>query len=126
MRKSKNNLGFKVLGRKIVVESPLNNFDSSLILEGDTRRKMAEEQIEKLNKIEVLQVGEAIDHIKVGDFVAIKQMNRGRYEIMEVPNKPESNNEMLSSVIETEENKEKSKMNTYFVFDEMDVLAIYE
>jgi hypothetical protein len=81
---------------------------------------MAEEQIKTLAKTEVLAVGEAIDHIKPGDMICIKQMSRGRFEIIEM-GEPKK-----KSVIETEKDNKGEDTKMYFVFDETDVLAIYE
>jgi len=121
MSKSDNKLPFKVLGRKVVVANPMTNFNTNLIIGEKERRAMAEEQIKNLAKTEVLQVGEAIEHIKLGDMICIKQLSRGRYEIIEIPKVKEE-----ASIIETEDSKESSGPELYFVFDEMDVLAIYE
>lgn len=64
--------------------------DSNLILNDETKNRMMEEQVKKMNKLEIFMVGENVDFLKKGDIVYIPNDSLQRASVVEVDDKPKA------------------------------------
>lgn len=60
-----------LLGNRIYLEIPVQDETSKLIVDENTKEALQKEMIQKMSKLKVLQVGNIVDHIKIGDVVLV-------------------------------------------------------
>ena len=60
-----------LLGNRIYLEIPVQDETSKLIVDENTKEALQKEMIQKMSKLKVVQVGNIVDHIKIGDVVLV-------------------------------------------------------
>tara|TARA_R110002167_G_scaffold10659_14_gene48348 strand:+ start:2908 stop:3258 length:351 start_codon:yes stop_codon:yes gene_type:complete len=115
---SNSKLGFKVLGRKIVIENPLSRPGSGIQLTPQAEQEYMRANYEKLSKVKVVAVGDGINHIKEGDVIGFTKRGKGDYEVITIGGEKG----IIGGVIQEEETPAKE----YLVYNEMDILVVYE
>lgn len=61
----------KLLGNRIYLEMPKQDESNKLIVDDNTKEAMQRELLNKMSKLKVVQVGNLITEIKIGDWVLV-------------------------------------------------------
>jgi hypothetical protein len=60
-----------LLGNRIYLELPIQEDQSKLIVDENTKEALQRELLNKMSKLKVVQVGSIVTEIKVGDYVLV-------------------------------------------------------
>jgi ERCC4-type nuclease len=60
-----------LLGNRIYLELPMQEDESKLIVDENTKESLQRELLNKMSKLKVVQVGTIVTEIKVGDYVLV-------------------------------------------------------
>jgi thiamine biosynthesis protein ThiC len=88
----------KLRGQRILLNLPKPP-DTQLFLNEKIKNEMMEQQMKKMVKLEVFDVGELVDDIKKGDVVYIPVKDLQQADVVEIGNKPKALVNALSVAI---------------------------
>jgi hypothetical protein len=88
----------KLRGQRILLNLPKPP-DTQLFLNEKIKNEMMEQQMKKMVKLEVFDVGELVDDIKKGDVVYIPVKDLQQADVVEIGNKPKALLNALSVAI---------------------------